>query len=281
MNTNRTYLIAELGINHNGNLNTALRMIDAAADAGFDCCKIQKREISKVYTKEELASPRQSPFGKTVGDLKWALEFSPSQIEELVKHCEIRGVEFAASVWDTDSLAYINTFDVPFIKIPSAKLTDHKLLAAARYTGKPVILSTGMSTLDEIDEAVKILTYPVNHTDGKLVLLHCTSTYPTIESELNLRCIITLKERYGLPVGYSGHEKGLATTIAAVALGAGVIERHITLDRTAFGTDQAASVETAGFRRLVRDIRSVEQALGDGNKVLYDSELPIKAKLRR
>jgi N-acetylneuraminate synthase len=277
------YCIAEIGINHNGDLETAKKLIEAAADADFDCVKFQKRTIDLVYTEAELAAPRPTPFGKTNGDLKRKLEFGKDEYDEIDRYCKFLGIEWTASVWDHEALDFICAYDVPFIKIPSALLTHNVLVSEVIDRGKPVMLSTGMSTMEEIDHAVSLFVYgyppkTINHVP---TLLHCTSTYPAADDELNLRCIQTLRERHGCRVGYSGHEKGLATTIAAIGLGATVIERHVTLDRTAFGTDQAASVEVAGFRRMMRDIRAVEKALGDGVKRVYDSELPVKEKLRR
>jgi len=269
------FVIAEIGINHNGDLDVARRLIAAAADAGADAVKFQKRTVDVVYSPQELAKPRESPFGDTNGDLKRGLEFDAAGYEAIDAACREHGIPWLASCWDEASVDVIERFDPPAYKIASASLTDDALLRHHRATGRPIIASTGMSSLEEIDHAVQVLGR------DDLVLLHTTSTYPTAIDELNLAVIATLRERYDVPVGYSGHEVGLAPSVAAVALGACVVERHITLDRAMWGTDQAASVEPQGFARLVRDIRAVESALGDGRKVVYDSELPVRDKLRR
>ncbi len=267
--------IAEIGINHNGDLELAKELIEAASRAGVEMVKFQKRTIDVVYSADELARPRENPFGTTNGDLKRGLEFGKAQFDEIDRHCREQGLMWTASCWDEASVDFINDYAPPCFKIASASLTDDGLLRHHRATGKPIILSTGMSTIEEIDHAVDILG------TEQLVLLHTTSTYPSKLDELNLRVVQTLSGRYGVPCGYSGHETGLATSVAAVALGATVIERHITTDRALWGSDQAASIEPHGFQRLVKDCRTVETALGDGQKVVYPSELPIKAKLRR
>jgi len=269
------FIIAEIGINHNGNLEIARRLIDAAVHAGCDAVKFQKRTVEVVYTPEELAKPRESPFGTTNGDLKRGLEFGLAQYQEIDRYCRQKGILWFASCWDETSVDFIEQFRPPCYKIASASLTDDSLLRHHRKYGRPIILSTGMSTLEQVDHAVEVL--------GKenLLLMHTNSTYPSKNDELNLRVLQTLARRYGVPVGYSGHEVGLAPSIGAVALGACAIERHITLDRAMWGSDQAASVEPQGFERLVKDIRAVEKALGDGIKRVFDSELPIMKKLRR
>ncbi len=269
------FVCAEIGINHNGDLDLARKLISAALLAGCDAVKFQKRTIDVVYTPEELARPRESPFGTTNGDLKRGLEFGYEQYRAIDEYCRLHAILWFASCWDEASVDFIAQFDPPCYKIASASLTDHNLLRHTRQYKKPIILSTGMSTLEQIDRAVEILG------TQDLILMHCTSTYPSAPEELNLRAIQTLKERYGVPVGYSGHEVGLATSVAAAVLGACMIERHITLDRAMWGSDQAASVEPHGFARLVRDIRVIEKAMGDGVKRVYDSELPIMNKLRR
>jgi N-acetylneuraminate synthase len=269
------FTIAEIGINHNGDIDIARKLISAALLSGCDAVKFQKRTVNVVYTPEELAKPRESPFGLTNGDLKRGLEFSEDQYRAIAEYCKMHNIVWFASCWDEGSVDFVAAFDPPCFKIASASLTDDNLLRHHRKFGKPLIVSTGMSTLDEVDHAVEVL----GRQD--LVLMHTTSTYPSKVDELNLAVIPKLKERYGVPVGYSGHEVGLATTVAAVALGACMIERHITLDRAMWGSDQAASVEPQGFSRLVRDIHAVEQAMGDGVKRVYDSEVPIRQKLRR
>lgn len=269
------FVVAEIGINHNGDIELARKLISSAVLAGCDAVKFQKRTIDVVYTPEELAKPRETPFGSTNGDLKRALEFDEEQYQQVDSYCKMHHIHWFASCWDEASVDFIARFDPPCYKIASASLTDDDLLKKNRSIGKPIILSTGMSTLEQIDHAVEILG------TQDLIILHCTSTYPSQSEELNLRAIETLKQRYKVPIGYSGHEVGLATSLAATILGACIVERHITLDRAMWGSDQAASVEPQGFSRLVRDIHVVETALGDGNKVIYDSELPIIQKLRR
>jgi N-acetylneuraminate synthase len=269
------FVIAEIGINHNGDLGLAKKLIAAAATANCDAVKFQKRTVDVVYTPEELAKPRANPFGETNGDLKRGLEFDRNAYASIDECCRMHGLMWTASCWDEGSVDFMESFAPPFYKIASASLTDDALLRRHKATGRPVVLSTGMSTLEEIDHAVEILGR------DNLVILHCTSTYPSTVGELNLRCIETLRKRYGVPVGYSGHEVGLSTSVAAVALGACVIERHITMDRAMWGSDQAASVEPQGIARLVRDIRAVEQSMGDGNKRVFDSEVPVMKKLRR
>lgn len=272
---NPCFVIAEIGINHNGDLETAKKLIVAAHAAGCDAVKFQKRTVEVVFTPEELARPRESPFGTTNGELKYGLEFGEKEYAEIDRFCRSLGIMWFASCWDEGSVDFIERFAPPCYKIASASLTDDNLLRHHRRYGRPIILSTGMSTLEQIDHAVSVL--------GKedLLVLHCTSTYPSKPAELNLRVIPALRERYGVPVGYSGHETGLSTSLAAVAMGACALERHITLDRAMWGSDQAASVEPHGFSRLVRDVRVIEQAFGDGAKRLYDSEVPIMKKLRR
>jgi len=270
-----TFVVAEIGINHNGSLATAKQLIDAAVAAGCDAVKFQKRTIEVVYSPEELARPRESPFGATNGDLKRGLEFGADEYAEIDRYCADRNIMWFVSCWDEASVDVIEQFNPPCYKIASASLTDDSLLRHHRKSGRPLIMSTGLSTLEQIDHAVEV------SGQRDLILLHTTSTYPSELAELNLRAIPTLRERYGVPIGYSGHEVGLYTTLAAVVLGACMIERHITLDRAMWGSDQAASVEPQGFARLVKDIRAVESAMGDGVKKVYPSEVPIMQKLRR
>ena len=269
------YVIAEIGINHNGDVDLAKRLISVAVAAGCDAVKFQKRTVEIVYTPEELAKPRENPFGTTNGDLKRALEFSYEDYVELDQYCRAVKIPWFASCWDEPSVDLINRFDVPCFKIASASLTDDNLLRYTRATGKPILLSTGMSTIEEIDHAVEVL--------GKkdLILLHACSTYPAFYEELNLPAIRTLQDRYGIPVGYSGHESGLPSSVAAVAMGACIIERHITVDRAMWGSDQAASLEPNGITKLVSYIRVVERSLGDGVKRVLEREYPILKKLRR
>jgi N-acetylneuraminate synthase len=269
------YVIAEIGINHNGDIDLAKRLISVAVAAGCDAVKFQKRTVDVVYTPEELAKPRESPFGTTNGDLKRGLEFDQEDYEDIDAYCKAVQIDWFASCWDEQSVDFIDQFDPPCYKIASASLTDENLLRHTRRTGKPIILSTGMSTLEEIDRAVDIL--------GKdnLIILHACSTYPAYYEELNLRVIGKLRERYGVPVGYSGHESGLPSTVAAVVLGACCVERHITMDRAMWGSDHAASLEPNGITRIIRDIRLIEKSLGDGEKRVYEREYPIIKKLRR
>lgn len=269
------YIVAEIGINHSGNIDLAKRLISVAVGAGCDAVKFQKRTVEVVYTLEELAKPRENPFGPTNGDLKYGLEFEQEEYDEINAFCKSVKMPWFASPWDEGSVDFLEQFALPVYKIASASLTDDSLLRHIRRTGRPIILSTGMSTYDEIDHAVEVL--------GKeeLILMHATSTYPANYDELNLRAIPIMAERYGVPVGYSGHETGIPTSVCAAALGACCVERHITLDRASWGSDQAASLEPNGITRLVRDIRLWEQARGDGIKRVYERELPIIKKLRR
>lgn len=269
------YIIAEIGINHNGSVEIAKKLIDAAVDAGCDAVKFQKRTIDIVYTPEELAKPRENPFGPTNGDLKRGLEFGFEQYSMIDEYCKKKNIQWFVSCWDEQSVDFMRQFDLPCYKIASACVTDGQLLRYHKKEGKPVILSTGMSDMSIIEKAVSILS------DDNLIIMHCTSTYPSVPEELNLKGIITLMEKYDVPIGYSGHEVGLYTTFAAVVLGACVVERHITLDRAMWGSDQAASVEPQGFKRLVADIRTWELAKGDGHIRIYESEIPIMKKLRR
>ncbi len=268
-------LLAEIGINHNGDVQLAKKLIDVASLCGCEALKFQKRTIDVVYTAHELAKPRETPFGETNGDLKRGLEFGQEEYTQIDQYCRSKPIAWTASCWDEASVDFIEAFDPPFYKIASASLTDDDLLRHTRATGKPIVLSTGMSNLGQIDHAVDVL--------GKegLVLLHCCSTYPADYHELNLRAIPSLVKRYGVPVGYSGHETGIASSVAAAALGACIVERHITLDRAMWGSDHAASLEPNGLMRLARDIRLVEVALGDGAKSVIPTEIPIMEKLRR
>jgi N-acetylneuraminate synthase len=271
------FFIAEIGINHNGDLEIAKKLIDLAEAAGCNAVKFQKRTVDVVYSPAEMAMPRESPFGDTNGDLKRGLEFGLEEYQEIDRYCRELGIPWLASCWDEASVDFIDRFAVCCYKVASASLTDDALLAHTRTKARnrPVILSTGMSTLEQVDHAVGVL--------GKdnLVLLHTCSTYPCTYEEINLRTMQTLKERYGVPVGYSGHESGLAPSLGAVAMGACVVERHITLDRAMWGSDQAASLGPSGIIRLMRDIRLLETSMGDGIKRVAERELPIIKKLRR
>ena len=274
-NNSKTFFIAEIGINHNGSIKNAEKLIIECKKAGADAVKFQKRTIEKVYSPDELMKPRESVFGKTNGDLKRGLEFSKEDYQKIDKVCKELDIIWFASCWDADSVDFMEDMNVPCYKIASASLTDKNLLEYTRKTNKPLILSTGMSTEDEIEKAVKIIG------EDKSIILHCTSSYPCSIDELNLSYIFKLKERYKCPIGYSGHEVGLSTTLAAVAMGAKVVERHVTLDRSLWGSDQSASIEPVGLNKLIRDIKAFELALGDGKKKIYDTEKPILEKLRK
>lgn len=270
------YIIAEIGINHNGDPKLAKKLIDAASLAGCDAVKFQKRTPELCVPPDQRNLLRDTPWGQmTYMDYRSRIEFGKNEYAELDRYCADKGISWFASCWDEGSVDFIELFEPACYKIASPCLTDDGLLRHHKRFGRPIILSTGMSSQEQIDHAVEILG-----TDA-LILMHCTSTYPLSLEELNLRMIESLKQRYGVPVGYSGHEVGLATSVAASALGACMIERHITLDRAMWGSDQAASVEPHGFARLVRDIHAVESAMGDGFKHVYESEIPSMKRLRR
>lgn len=270
------YVIGEIGINHNGDVENAKKLIDVAAEAGCQAVKFQKRTPEISTPKDQRDKIRQTPWGEmTYLEYKYKVEFEHEQYTEIDQYAKSRGIQWFASPWDVPSVAFLEEFGVPTHKIASASVTDHELLRALADTGKPMILSTGMSTLEQIDAAVGILG-----TDD-LVILHSTSTYPLPPEEANLRTISTLQERYGVPVGYSGHETGLQISLAAVALGAVAVERHITLDRAMWGSDHAASLEPKGLTNLVRDIRILQDALGDGEKRVMPGELAPMSRLRR
>jgi N-acetylneuraminate synthase len=272
-----TFIIAEIGINHNGSLDLAKKMIDGAAQAGCDAVKFQKRTPELCVPLDQWNIERETPWGRmTYIDYRRKVEFSLEDYAAIDRYCREKKIMWFASCWDEEAVEFIEHFDTPTYKIASASVTDTPLLKKLRSTGKPLILSTGMSTMDEIIEAVRVLG------EDQLLIAHATSTYPCPLEELNLRMIHTLQEIFPTcPIGYSGHEVGLATTWAAVAMGACFIERHITLDRAMWGSDQAASVELTGLGKLVEKIRDIERALGDGVKHVYQSELSSRAKLRR
>lgn len=269
------FFIAEIGINHNGSVSIAKQLIDVAVEAGCDAVKFQKRTVDVVYTKEELERSRPNPFGKTNGDLKRGLEFGYEEFCEIDKYCKQKNIIWLASCWDEESVDFIDQFNPPAYKIASASLTDKELLLHTKSKGRPIILATGMSTLEEIDSAMEILG------TENTVLMQCTATYPSDHSELNLLVIPKLKERYNALIGYSGHERGIAASLIAATLGACVVERHITLDRTMWGSDHAASLEPMGLKKLVRDVKNLPKMLGDGEKIVYEDEKPIIEKLRR
>ncbi|MDZ4168048.1 MAG: N-acetylneuraminate synthase family protein [Coriobacteriia bacterium] len=269
------YVIGEIGINHIGDIEIAKRLIQIASAAGCDAVKFQKRTPSICVPAAQRDLMRETPWGYiSYMDYRERVEFGIEEYRAIDEHCRKHDIQWSASCWDEPSVEFMEQFDLPCFKIASASLTDDSLLKRTRATGKPVMLSTGMSTIEQIDKAVDILG-----TDN-LVLLHAVSTYPARYDELNLRVMETLRERYDVPIGYSGHETGLASTVAAVALGACVVERHITLDRSMWGSDQAASLEPSGLTKLVRDIRLVETSLGSPEKKVLERELPIVARLR-
>lgn len=270
------YVIGEIGINHNGSVENAKKLIDVAAEAGANAVKFQKRtpEISTPAAQRDQI--RQTPWGEmTYLEYRYRVEFDDVQYKEIGDYAAQRGLHWFASPWDVPSVEFLEAQSVPTHKVASASVTDLELLRALEQTGKPIILSTGMSTLEQIDAAVETLG------TSRLIMMHATSTYPLPPEEANLRMIETLRDRYQVPVGYSGHERGLQISLAAVALGAVTVERHITLDRAMWGSDQAASLEPTGFNHLVRDIRILEQAMGDGVKQIFPGELAPLARLRR
>jgi N-acetylneuraminate synthase len=271
-----TYIIAEIGINHNGELYLAKRLLDEAKRTGCDAVKLQKRTPEICVPKDQWEKRRETPWGEmSYIDYKRRIEFGRADYEEIDAHCKKLGLDWTASCWDIPSVEFIDRFNPPFYKMASASLTDLDLLGAVKRTGKPIMISTGMSTIEEIDAAVEFLG------EEGLMIAHSTSAYPCDPTQLNLNMIPRLQERFPKAIiGYSGHETGLTTTVAAVTLGATFVERHFTLDRAMWGTDHAASVEPVGMERLVRDIRTVETGLGDGVKRVYDSELEPRKRLR-
>jgi N-acetylneuraminate synthase len=270
------FMVAEIGINHNGDLGVARQLIDCAALAGCDAVKFQKRTPELCVPPKQRNVPRETPWGViTYMAYRRRVEFGQEEYDQIDQYCRLKGMMWTASCWDLPSLEFMRQFDPPFHKVPSAMLTNDDLLEAYRRIGKPVLVSTGMSTEGQIRHAAEVLGDRL-----PWMFLHCVSTYPSSHDEVNLRTMDWLRREFGRPVGYSGHERGLQISLAAAALGASVIERHVTLDRTMWGSDQAASLEIEGLRRLVRDVRVLEQAMGDGVKRLWDSEVPILRKLR-
>ena len=271
-----TYIVAEIGINHNGDLNLAKQMIDVGARYGVDAIKLQKRTPELCVPPEQQTQMRETPWGYiSYLDYRKKVEFGEKEYSEIDRYCRELDITWFASVWDIPAVEFMERYNPVCYKIPSASLTDHELLRRVRKTGKPIILSTGMSTLEQIKKATAVVGL------DNLLLTYTTSSYPCEPEELNLRTIQTLKDTFDVPVGYSGHEVGLIPSAVAVAMGACLIERHITLDRAMWGTDQAASVEPVGVEKLVKYIRVTERSLGDGVKRVYDSELPSLRKLRR
>jgi N-acetylneuraminate synthase len=270
------FIIAEVGINHNGDLEIAKKLIDVAVFSGCDAVKFQKRTIDKVYTKADLDKPRESPWGKTNRDQKLGLEFQEKDYDEIDRYCKEKKIEWFASAWDIDSQKFLKKYNLKYNKIASAMLTHKDILNMVADEKKYTFISTGMSTLDEIDEAVEIF----KAKKCPFEIVHCNSVYPMKDADANLKVLETLRNRYKCKVGYSGHEVGLQICLAAASLGASSIEKHITLDRTMYGSDQAASIEPGGLLKLVRDIRVIEKAMGDGIKRVTLEEESVKAKLR-
>ena len=270
------FIIAEIGINHNGDMNICKKLIDLALESGCDAVKFQKRDIDSVYSKELLDSSRESPWGKTQRDQKMGLEFNKEDYKEIDKYCKEKNINWFASAWDLKSQSFLRDFNCKYNKIASAMLVNLELLKIVAEEKKHTFISTGLSTMQDIENAVKIF----RDNNCPFELMHCVSTYPMKDSDANLKTILTLKEKFNCNVGYSGHEAGLTVSYAAVALGASSLERHITLDRAMYGSDQAASLAPPGLKKIVPEIRKIEKALGDGVKRVLEDELPIAKKLR-
>jgi N-acetylneuraminate synthase len=270
------FIIAEIGINHNGDISITKDLIRTAKEAGCDAVKFQKRTLDLVYPSEELDKPRKSPWGTTNRQQKEGLEFGQQEFEQIDIYCKTLGIEWFASAWDLESQKFLNQFKLKYNKVASAMIVDENLLAVVAAEGRHTFISTGMSTLEEIDRAVQIF----KENNCPFELMHCVSTYPMEDTDANLNCIRMLRERYDCNIGYSGHEVGLAISYAAAALGISSLERHITLNRSMYGSDQSASIEPAGLKNLVGAVRKIELAMGDGEKRILKSEVPIAKKLR-
>jgi len=273
----KTFVIAEIGINHNGSLDLAKQLIDGAVEAGCDMVKFQKRTLDLVYTQEELDKPRESPWGTTNRQQKQGLEFGEAEYDEIDSYCKERNIEWTASAWDVPSQLFLRKYNLNYYKVASPLLTHDELLKTIAEEGKHTFVSTGMSTMDQIRHAVSIF----EKAGCSYELMHCNSTYPMDPADANLRVINTLRNEFGCNVGYSGHEVGVIVSCAAVALGATSLERHITLDRAMYGSDQAASLELGGLNKLVNYIRDIENSLGSATKQLLPSEVPAMKKLRK
>ena len=271
------FIIAEIGINHNGDLDLAKKLIDVSLDAGADAVKFQKRTIDLVYTKEFLDGPRESPWGTTQREQKEGLEFGLDEYKEIDSYCQEVGIEWFASAWDLESQVFLKQFDLKYNKIASAMIVYEDLLRSVASEGKHTFISTGMSSIVDIDKAVDIF----KTKNCPFTLLHCKSTYPMKDKDANLRAISTLREKYNCDVGYSGHEVGLAVSYGAAAMGITALERHVTLDRSMYGSDQASSVEPSGFRMLVGAVRKIQGALGNGEIGYIEKEYPIAENLRQ
>jgi N-acetylneuraminate synthase len=271
------FIIAEIGINHNGDLDVTKQLIKKASKAGADAVKFQKRTIDIVYSKDELDKYRESPWGTTNRQQKNGLEFGKEEYDQIDQYCREIGIEWLASAWDLESQKFLKQYDLKYNKIASALLTYDDLLEVVAREGKHTFISTGMSTMEEINHAVEVF----RKHNCPFELMHCNSTYPMKNEDANLRVMNALRAEFGCDVGYSGHETGRIVSVCAAALGATSLERHITLDRSMYGSDQSASLEVGEFRRLISDVRTVELALGASNKVVHDTEIPIREKLRK
>lgn len=270
------FVIAEIGINHNGDLDLAKQLIDVAVNAGADAVKFQKRDIDLVYTQAFLDGTRESQWGSTQRDQKAGLEFGVDEYTEIDAYCKNKDIEWFASAWDLNSLVFLSRYDLKYHKVASAMIVDEPFMEAVAESGRHTFISTGMSTVEDIDRAVELF----RKRECPFELMHCISTYPMKDEDANLSCIRTLQERYSCDVGYSGHEVGLAVSYGAAALGITSLERHITLDRSMYGSDQSASVEPAGFRMLIGGLRKIDQAMGDGVLGMTQDEVPVSNKLR-
>ena len=273
----KTFIIGEIGINHNGDIDIAKKLIAGATQAGCDMVKFQKRTVDMVYTKPDLDRPRESPWGTTNREQKYGLEFGRAQYDEIDRYCKVKGIEWTASGWDVPSQLFLRAYSLKYNKVASAMLTNRELLETIAEEGRYTFISTGMSTLEQIEKAVAIF----DNANCPYELMHCNSSYPMDPADANLNTIQTLRDHFNVQVGYSGHETGLIVSCAAVSLGATSVERHITLDRSMYGSDQSASLELGGLRRLVKYIRAVEASLGTGEKKVTKKEKAIAAKLRR
>ena len=271
------FIIAEIGINHNGDLNICKNLIDLAKNSGCDAVKFQKRDIALVYTEEFLKSDRESPWGTTQRDQKTGLEFGLDEYQEIDRYCREKKIEWFASAWDLNSQKFLRPFDLKYCKVASAMIVYKELLEEIAGEGKHTFISTGMSTINDIDSAVAIF----RNADCPFELMHTISTYPMKSEHANLKMISTLRERYNCNVGYSDHESGLAVSYAAAAFGITSLERHITLDRAMYGSDQPASLEPNGLRNLIGAVKKIENALGDGKKRILEDEIPIANNLRQ
>ena len=273
----KIYLIAEIGINHNGDISIAKELIDQSKDSGFDAVKFQKRHIETVYTKDQLDTPRESPWGKTTREQKYGLEFEKQEYDEIDKYCKEKNIEWFASAWDLESLKFLDQYDLKYHKIASAMIVDHNFLNEVAKRKKHTFISTGMSEIKDIDNAVNIF----KNANCSFELMHCVSTYPMKVEDANLATMDALKNKYKCDVGYSGHENGIAVSVCATILGATSIERHITLDRTMYGSDQSASIEFAGMKNMIGQIEVMQSAIGEERVGhILDEEVPIAKKLR-